>query len=325
MVHRYALPVVGTALTSILLTLTTACGPSGKQEPAGASAVAAALPVTTALTDADVANATIAGVFATPFTFADGSYEGPPMVPGGSSSPMAVLMTPLVALGELDAHPGADAAALIASNEGGSGERITLAVVGRVDGKAVGLATAPVGDRTKVRALRLSGRDIVLDVVEVGPNQPACCGTQLSSKTFRLEGVDLKLVVSQVTGTLSLASTIAGHTWSAVAADGVPLDGEAAAPTLTYADGRLSGNSGCNRYTAPVSEPKPGTIAVGPAAGTRRACVGATATTEARFLETLSGATRYTFLAGQLVISGVRGEQMRTLTFRPTTTGQGPA
>jgi heat shock protein HslJ len=227
-------------------------------------------------------------------------------------------LTPLVRLGELDAHPGADAAALIASNEGGSGERITLAVVGRVDGKAVSLASAPVGDRTKVRDLRLAAPDIVIDVVEIGPNEPACCGTQLSTKTFRLEGVDLRLVASNVTGRLSLTSTLAGSTWTAVALDGTPLEAGAPTPTLTYADDRVSGSSGCNPYTATVREPKPGTIAVGPTMGTRRGCVGPGAATEKRFLQTLAGATRYTFLAGQLVVSGVQGEQMRTITFRRT-------
>jgi heat shock protein HslJ len=320
MFHGYRWAIVGTALPIGLFVLTTACGTGTSETPAGDAEPreAATLPVTTAITAAEVANATIAGVFATPFTFADGSYEGPPVVPGGSSSPMAVLMSPLVTLGELDAHPGVDAAALLASNEGGSGERITLAVIGRVDGKAVALATALVGDRTKVRDLRLANRDIVIDVVEIGDGEPACCGTQLAARTYRLDGVNLTLVASQVTGKLSLTSTVADHTWAAVALDGAPLEAGLNAPTLTYADGRVSGNSGCNQYTGPVTESKPGTIAVGPTAGTRRACVGNGAALEARFLKTLGVATRYTFLAGQLVVSGVEGEQMRTITFRRT-------
>jgi heat shock protein HslJ len=263
-----------------------------------------------------VANATIADVFPVPFTFDDGAYEGEPFVPGSASSPMAVLMTPLIRLGELDDHPGADAAALIASNEGGSGERITLAIVGLVDGKAVSVATALVGDRTKVRDLRVSGRDIVLDVIEIGPDEPACCGTQLATKVFSLETPTLKLRSSQVTGRKSLESTVAGRTWTAVALDGAPIQAGVNAPTLTFSDGRFSGTSGCNEYAGPVTESEPGTITVGPTTGTRRACTGAAAQVETRFLKTLAKATTYTFLAGRLVVSGLDGEQMHTITFR---------
>ena len=172
---------------------------------------------------------------------------------------MAVMMTPLVRLGELDAVPGADAAVVIASNEGGSGERITLAIVGMRNGTATSVATATVGDRTKVRDVRVAGPDITLDVVEIGPGEPACCGTQLATKTYRLEGSTLKQQSSQVTGRLSLAATVAGHTWTTVAMDGAPIATGVTAPTLTFADGRISGTSGCNQYRGPIAEPAPGT------------------------------------------------------------------
>ncbi len=301
-----------------LCALAAACssGPTDKPGLPSRDPSQPAAPVTTAISAAQVANATIAGVFPVPFTFDDGAYEGAPFVPGSAVSPMAVLMTPLVTLGELDDHPGADAAALIASNEGGSGERITLAIVGLSGGKAVSVATALVGDRTKVRDLRVSGRDIVLDVIEIGSGEAACCGTQLATKVFRLEETTLKLLSSQVTGKKSLETTVAGRTWTAVALDGSPIQAGVNAPTLTFADGRISGTSGCNQYTAPLTETEPGTITVGPTTGTRRACTGAAAGVETRFLKTLAKATDYTFLAGRLVVSGLDGEQMHTITFR---------
>lgn len=301
-----------------LLALLTACwsGPVDKQGLVSQAPPQPAAPVTTAISAAQVASATIAGVFAAPFMFDEGAYEGAPFVPGSAASPMAVLMTPLVALGELDAYPGADAAALIASNEGGSGERISLAIVGVSEGKAVSVATALVGDRTKIRDLRISGRDIVLDGIEIGPGEAACCGTQLVTKVFRLEGTALTLLSSQVTGTKSLETTVAGHTWTAVALDGAPIETGVTAPTLVLADGRISGTSGCNQYTGPLTETKPGTITVGSTAVTRRACVDDAADVETRFLKTLAKATTYTFLAGRLVLSGLDGDQMHTITFR---------
>ena len=302
----------------LLLLLTACAGPA--QPPADkATLLSSPAPVATGpITAAQVANATISGVFDAPFTFVDGSYEGPPATPGGASHPMAILMTPLVRLGEFDEQTGTDAAALIASNGGGSGEHITLSIVGLRDGKAVSLATTTVGDRTKVRDLRVSGRDVVIDVVEIGPGEAACCGSQLATRTYRLERGALKEVAADVTGTLSLAATVAGQLWTAVAMDGAPLAATAPKPTLTFADGRISGSSGCNQYRGPLTEPEPGTVKVGPTISTRRACVGEGADIETRFLKTLEKVTSYTFLSGRLVLSGLDGEQMRSLTFDRT-------
>lgn len=321
MLHPDTLPLVRRPLPLCLLLLATACAgppqpPADKAPLLSEPAPASTEPVSTGpITAAQVANATITGVFAAPFTFVDGSYEGEPAAPGSDSRAMAVLMTPLVTLGEFDDLPGTDAAALVASNEGGSGEHITLSIVGLRDGKAVSLATTTVGDRTKVRDLRVSGRDVVLDVVEIGPGEAACCGRQVATRTYRLEGGAMKEVAAQITGTLSLATTVAGHDWTAVAFDGAPIAASAPAPTLTFADGRISGSSGCNQYRGPLTEPEPGTLKVGPTMSTRRACVGEGSEIETRFLKTLAKVTSYTFLAGRLVLSGLDGEQMRSITF----------
>jgi heat shock protein HslJ len=224
-------------------------------------------------------------------------------------------MRPLVRLGELDAVPGTDAVAVIAVNEGGSGERIALAIVGVRDGRAVSVATAVVGDRTRVRDVRVSGRDVVLDVVEIGPGEAACCGTQLATRTYRLEGSTLQEQAARVTGKVSLAATVAGYTWTAVALDGVPMAAGVTAPTLTYAEGRISGTSACNQYTGPIAEPAPGTLEIGPTVVTRRACDGAAGDIERQFLKILAVSTRYTFQAGRLVFSGLDGDQMRSITF----------
>ena len=142
------------------LTLVGACssGPAEKPAAVDQAAPPPAAPAAASVTEALVADATISGLFARPATFVDGSHEGAPFTPGGAARPLAVMMAPLVRLGELDAVPGADAAVVIASNEGGSGERITLAIVAMRSGTATGVATATVGDRTKVRDVRWLGR-----------------------------------------------------------------------------------------------------------------------------------------------------------------------
>ncbi len=298
-----------------LVALTACSSGSTTPPPQPAEPASAATALAPGITTQQVSGATITGVFEAPLTLVDGAYEGPPIELGLAIRPMAVLMTPLVRIGQLDDQPGDDAAAVLGSNEGGSGERISLAVVSLRDGKAVSVATTEVGDRTKLRDVRLSGRDIVLDVIEIGPDEAACCGTQLATKTYRLDGSTLSMVSSEVTGKKSLETTVAGATWTAVALDGTPLPAGVTPPSLTFENGRISGSSGCNQYTGTLREPEPGRIVVGPTAGTRRACVGEAEDVESRFLAILATCTNYTFLSGRLVLSGLDGEQMRNIAF----------
>ena len=315
--------IVGPTLAAMLLALVTGCAPTPGPSNTPTATLASA---PSAVTDpGQVAGATVSGLFDETVTLADGHYQGRPIVAGSAARPTATLLRPLVTLGELDEAPGDDAAAVIATNEGGSGERIWLSVIGMRGGKAVSLATTLVGDRTKIRRLRLQERTIVLDVVEVGPGEPACCGSQLATRTYRLTAGRLELAATEVTGRLSLA-TLAGVTWTAVAIDREPLPEGTRPPTLTLvtgqADGtapgaRLAGFTGCNQYSGSVRESEPGTIAVGPAVATRMACPGDGMAVEARYLKALEHATQYTFLAGRLHLSGLDGDTMRAIEFAP--------
>ena len=86
---------------------------------------------------------------------------------------------------------------------------------------------------------------------------------------------------------------------------------------MTYADGRLSGAGGCNRYVAHVKESSPGEIAVGPAGATRMACGPEADDLEQRFLKALGSASKYGFVAGALVIAYDRDGGLGTLRFTP--------
>ena len=74
--------------------------------------------------------------------------------------------------------------------------------------------------------------------------------------------------------------------------------------TLSYAAGRFSGNSGCNRYTTTVTPGNtPGELQVGLVAGTRMACPDPQSAVETRFLQQLQAAQRFGIKSGQLAIS----------------------
>jgi heat shock protein HslJ len=184
-------------------------------------------------------------------------------------------------------------------------------VIGLREGVPTGLGTVEVGDRTKIRSFGISGTDVVLEVVEAGPDDAMCCPTQLAHKTYGMEAGTLRIKSSDVTGTLSLA-LLAGE-WTVVEIDGEPLPSGVDPPTATFDGDTVAGFSGCNRYRGTIKETAAGTIAVGPIAGTRMACPEPQMGLESRFFASLEKATQYTFLAGRLALSGMDGETMRSV------------
>jgi heat shock protein HslJ len=268
-------------------------------------------------------SATIAGVFEGPVTLVAGTYEGEPYVPGGGARPRLMLVGEPLALDDFDGAEGDAAAAMLSESSGGSGERIWLAVIALRNGRAESLGTALVGDRVRIRSLAAKGADLVLEVVEVGPNDPACCPTQAARRTYRLWDGGLTLTGETVTGTLSLA-LVAGQEWTLLELDGEALPAELKAPTLEVKNGRIAGFDGCNRFMGKIEDRAPGQVVVGPLAGTRMACPAAEMELETRFLDALGTVTRYDFLAGRLLLSGQDGETQRTLLLTPGESGSEP-
>ena len=259
--------------------------------------------------------ATVSGVFDQPVTLANGVYQGEPVEPGGASRPQLTLWEPSYHAGDVDGAMGSEAVVMLSSTSGGTGEFVHLAVFGVRDGVLANLGTVPVGDRVKLQSLWLERGKIVMDVIEVGPQDAACCGTQVTRKTFGLEGGALKQLSSEVRGVLAL-SMLAANEWTLLEIDGQRLPADVDAPLIHFADATLRGFSGCNRFTAPVKETKPGEIDIGPAAGTRKACPPPQMELEQKFLAQLDAVNRYTYLAGQLALGWQDGERSGTLLFR---------
>jgi len=86
--------------------------------------------------------------------------------------------------------------------------------------------------------------------------------------------------------------------------------------TLVFAADGISGGSGCNRYMASaIAGEMPGQMSVGQIAGTRMACPDEAMKLEDRYRDALKATTQYSFLAGHLVLSWNRDEDMGTLFF----------
>lgn len=287
-------------------------GGCGEQAPEPAPVAQAGPPPTP--TVEQLKSATVSGVFGEPVTFADGKYDGPPPTPGAASHPTALLWDSAVVFGDVDGAPGSEAVAMLSSNSGGSGELVYVAVFATRDGKLVNLATAMVGDRTKLQNLWLQQGRVVMDVVEAGPKDPACCPTQLARKTYALEGGALKLAKSEVLGTLT-TGTLAANEWQLISMDGKPLPEGAKPPVIHFELGDVRGFAGCNRFTAPIKETAPGVIVVGPAAATRMSCPEPAMQVEQAFLRALEETAGYTFLAGRLALTRSGKEGNGTMLF----------
>ena len=300
-----------TVLQNLTLALTVAAAivcqwPLEAAAPKGASPGAQAPGVgRPAPTLQELKNATYRGVEEAggAFTLVDGRWEGKPYAPGGASRPSVTFVRDFRLTGDLDGDGAQEAAVLLAASAGGTGEMSYVAIVGRSSGKVTNLATAQIGDRVQVRDAKIDGRRIVLDVVQAGETDAACCPGDLVTRMWEPSGDGLSELAPRRTGRLSM-DTLSGTEWvlrSWAWDEAAPATPEV---TLTLDGARAAGSAGCNRYFAAVKAgDSPGDITVGPAGATRRMCPESDMAVEARFLQQLNGVTQMRFIGGQLALT----------------------
>jgi len=145
-----------------------------------------------------------------------------------------------------------------------------------------------------------------MDVVEAGPKDPACCPTQLARKTYAMDGGALKQSKSETMGTITIG-TLAAIEWMLVSIEGQPVPEGIKPPIVHFEINSVRGSAGCNRFNATVKETAPGELQIGPPAATKMACPPAEMEFEQKFLALFEKASRYTFVAGQLALTGKDG------------------
>jgi len=99
-----------------------------------------------------------------------------------------------MALGDLNEDGAPDAAVILAVNTGGSGVFIYLAAVLNQGGNPVQAAVEQLGDRVQINALDISQGQIELNFLGFGPNDPMCCPSQVTNRTYVLQNGGLKMV-----------------------------------------------------------------------------------------------------------------------------------
>ena len=261
------------------------------------------------LSDAELRGLTYFGVFDHPVALTEGHYLGPPYIPGGAARPKLTLAEPLQVRGDLDSDGSEEVAVLLIAQSGGSGERLYLAVAGRTGAEARNLATQLVGDRVQVRAFRLEGDLLVLDLVAAGLGDAACCPSRKLQNSYRLKGDRLELEQSLDQGAISPAD-LEGPVWRLThlgrerpLAPEVEIDAR-------FRDAKLSGSAGCNRYGADLHPGDgPQTLTIGPVIATRKLYQDPQMAAEDRFLPALERTTGFRFRLGQLALDYRGGPQ----------------
>ncbi len=99
-----------------------------------------------------------------------------------------------VVLGDLNGDGAQDAVVILAVNRGGSGTFVHMIVVANQNGAPRQRAVEMLGDRTPVRALAISNGQLKVDFLSHGPKDALCCPSQLTTRTYRLEGGTLKMI-----------------------------------------------------------------------------------------------------------------------------------
>ena len=247
-------------------------------------------------------NLTYAGIYRTPVTLQNGTYEGQPFVQGGAARPRVQLVSSLQVYGDLDGDGSDETAVFLTESSAGSGTITWLAVVAQRNGQAMNVATRRIGDRVQIRSLTYKKGTLVLDMIAAGPHDPACCPTLKIRNTYRLDSGQLVEVESRKEGQVSLRD-LEGRIWRLTrfptdtpVPDGITVN-------IVFKEDKVAGTGGCNRYFASIKNNAAEEIAIGPISSTRMACPLAEIDMESRYLQALQNVERFSFLAGDLILT----------------------
>jgi heat shock protein HslJ len=251
------------------------------------------------------------GISEQPIRLKDGECEGEPAVAGSAERPRVKLLEDTRVTADLNDDGRTDAAVLLAASAGGSGESIYLAVVlaGDDDDEPENVATELLGDRVKLRSMKTEDKRLVLDLVDAGPDDAACCPSLKVRRTYHLEKGALIENGREEQGRLSLAD-LSGTTWNLTHLCWQRPVPEGTHITIAFEDDQVSGNAGCNRYFAGTKGTGPYDFSIGPPGATRRACPEPAMALESQYLAALQKVSQFGFLSGALVLTYRAGDDL---------------
>lgn len=115
-----------------------------------------------------------------------GRYEE--AIQPGAATRLVIALHPVYAQGDLNGDGADDAAVVLVASGGGSGTFYQVVAVLNEGGTPRPLGAASLGDRVKVDKVAISSGEIVIQMVAHGPQDPLCCPSQQTTRSFRLQG-----------------------------------------------------------------------------------------------------------------------------------------
>jgi len=270
------------------------------------------------LSPQELANATYASEFTEDGTspLTDGVYSEP-AAPGSAAEIKVVLLPDTTAYGQLN---GEDVAAVVlATDSGGSGTFYYLHVMVSEDGQPAEVASTFLGDRVQINSISIADNQIVLDMVQAGPDDPMCCPTQQVVKTYQLQGDQLVETSSQVVGAQGAsARTLEGTSWILTTLNGAEPLPDTTITASFEAGANLTGTDGCNRYGARY-QVNGDQITITPGMSTMMACPEPIMKQATDYMAALESATNYQIQDDTLQLLDADGNAVVTFVAQPST------
>jgi archaellum component FlaF (FlaF/FlaG flagellin family) len=121
-----------------------------------------------------------------PHTLVDGRFELEDPV-----SPIRSQMIDLMGFGDLDADGDLDAAVIIVTNTGGTGNFYELFIVLNDNGQPLNTASTFLEDRIIVNSILIQGNEIIMDLIVHDEDDPFCCPSLATTVRFAWENGEL--------------------------------------------------------------------------------------------------------------------------------------
>jgi hypothetical protein len=125
------------------------------------------------------------------FQLTDGIFYRTPTEPNASPQLYATQLFGLMAYGDLNGDGAEDAAVVLQTHNGGNGDMKELAAILNQNGQPYNISTVEVGAMTALESLKIEAGEIVVSGRSLGPNDPLCCPSQLTTWQFQLQNGQL--------------------------------------------------------------------------------------------------------------------------------------
>lgn len=260
--------------------------------------------------------AEIRGIEDAPLVLTDGEWAGEPYSADSPVRPRAGRVQEFALAGDFTGDGQDEAAVLLWSSGGGSGNFLWISLLASAPGRAHSVATQWVGDRVQVLDFFAEGDQLVLDLVAPGPDDAACCPRQRELRHYQYKDGALEENI-EVLGTVSTADLV-GPVWRLVdlGHGGGPPSAEA---TLEFTDPvSFSGVAGCNDFEGAVTESEFNRLSLTATATTMRRCPENMTSTETQYMMRLAATSWFSFVNGRLHLFSVLEDELDALVFERT-------